>query len=86
MAILLKKMTIFVNFVEKNVKFLTFNWQFSGGSDTDTDRSYSKTGIAKVGNNEVILECTRHDELTLLPFCNHINAQGDPTGFVFRCF
>ena len=31
---LLKKMTIFVNFFEKNVKFLsiilTFNWQFSG--------------------------------------------------------
>ena len=28
-------MTNFVNFFEKNVNFLTFKWQFSGGSHTD---------------------------------------------------
>ena len=40
-------MTIFVNFFEKNVKFLaislTVKWQFSGGSDRELVNRYVST-------------------------------------------
>ena len=47
MAILLKKMTIFVNYFEKGQvfgNFLTVKWQFSGGSAVNSSYSYDSSG------------------------------------------